>query len=246
MQTQGTPLAESDGHSPDLELKTATGMDLNLPLAGIGSRAYAFLIDWHIRFGLCLLWILAWLGMLSFEIEGLFDSRLHLWGVGILPSLFYMLYHPIVEVFMRGNSPGKMWIGISCVDASGMPPSTGAILLRNIMRLIDGLPAFYGIGTAFVMFTKQQVRLGDMVANTRVVVVSQTSKAALSKLETLRSSGLPPEQAELAQELLERWSSLEEMKRNRYAKQLLKQLNISPKHGDKALHRQLKSLFENK
>jgi hypothetical protein len=40
-------------HAPentDPTLATVEAVDVSLPVAGIGSRSYAFIIDWHIRF----------------------------------------------------------------------------------------------------------------------------------------------------------------------------------------------------
>ena len=34
-------------------------MDVTLPIAGPGTRAYAFIIDWHIRLLVALAWVLA-------------------------------------------------------------------------------------------------------------------------------------------------------------------------------------------
>jgi uncharacterized RDD family membrane protein YckC len=44
--------------SPQITLQTVTGVDVELTIAGPGSRSYAFIIDWHIRLLLALQWIL--------------------------------------------------------------------------------------------------------------------------------------------------------------------------------------------
>jgi len=41
-----------------LVVQAADAVEVALPVAGIGSRSYAFLIDWHIRFLLALAWLL--------------------------------------------------------------------------------------------------------------------------------------------------------------------------------------------
>ncbi len=40
-------------------IRGATGVDLDPPIGGPGSRSYAFLIDWHIRVIVALAWLLA-------------------------------------------------------------------------------------------------------------------------------------------------------------------------------------------
>ena len=42
-----------------LVVTSPTGVDVELAIAGPGSRAYAFLIDWHIRLLAALAWFVA-------------------------------------------------------------------------------------------------------------------------------------------------------------------------------------------
>ena len=55
-------------------------------------------------------------------------------------SLIYLLYHPLVELAMRGRTPGKRMAGVRIVNRQGGTPSSLAILIRNGFRLIDCLP----------------------------------------------------------------------------------------------------------
>ena len=41
---------------PQLNVDSVTGIELSLPVAGPGARAFAFIIDWHIRLVLALAW----------------------------------------------------------------------------------------------------------------------------------------------------------------------------------------------
>lgn len=69
-----------------------------------------------------------------------------------------------------GATVGKRVLGIRVTAADGSAPSSGAIALRNVVRFVDWLPAFYILG-AIVIFAGGQPRrrLGDMAAKTRVV-----------------------------------------------------------------------------
>ncbi len=42
----------------ELNIRGLTGVDMTLPIAGPGTRAYAFIIDWHIRLLVALAWVL--------------------------------------------------------------------------------------------------------------------------------------------------------------------------------------------
>ncbi len=48
-----------------LIVTTPTGVDVELAIAGPGSRAYAFIIDWHVRLLAGLTWFLAATYMLT-------------------------------------------------------------------------------------------------------------------------------------------------------------------------------------
>ena len=68
-------------------------------------------------------------------------------GTVVLPALaIYFLYHPVLELAMRGRTPGKRSAGIHVVTRDGSAPSAGALLVRNVFRLIDSLPVAYGVG----------------------------------------------------------------------------------------------------
>ena len=42
---------------------------------------------------------------------------------------------------MRGRTPGKRIAGVRLVTREGDIPGVGALLLRNVFRLLDSLPA---------------------------------------------------------------------------------------------------------
>ncbi|MEM6710474.1 MAG: RDD family protein [Pseudomonadota bacterium] len=211
--------------SESIVVETATGVQRELTLAGAGSRAYAYAIDWHLRAGLVLLWLaFAWILLPPFRENGGAASAtdLMLWfGV---PVLLYGLYHPVVELASQGGTPGKRMAGLRCVDLDGNRVGSGPILLRNVMRLVDGLPAFYTIGLITVMLSKEQQRLGDMLAGTRIVVAPEDSQRALDALEEVQLSGLAPKDAELVRKVLDRWSTLEPVRRRDVARTLLQRL----------------------
>ena len=42
-------------------------------------------------------------------------------------------------------------------------------MIRNLLRIVDGLPAFYIVGIVCIALTPNKQRVGDMAANTLVV-----------------------------------------------------------------------------
>src|SRR5205807_1315286 len=93
----------------DLTVDSVTGIDVSLPVAGPGARAYAFLLDWHIRLIVALAWFvvgaLLYNGRPSLAPPLSNDAR---WfGTVVAPALaIYFLYHCVLELAMRGSTPG--------------------------------------------------------------------------------------------------------------------------------------------
>src|SRR2546430_9459960 len=98
----------------------------SLPVAGPGARAYAFLLDWHIRLIVALAWFvvgaLLYNGRPSLAPPLSNDAR---WfGTVVAPALaIYFLYHCVLELAMRGSTPGKRMAGVRLVARDGGSPS---------------------------------------------------------------------------------------------------------------------------
>lgn len=215
-----------------LDIQTADAMHLQLPIAGVGGRSYAFIIDWHIRFLFFLLWFIAipllfgqLLNMAEF-FQDVFDSAW--WFILLImgpPVAVYVFYHPVLEWLMKGRTPGKRMAGVRIVTLDGHTPGIGAILIRNVFRLVDSLPAGYLLGLVVAMVTKNAVRIGDIAAGTVLIYEDKVEKNLLQNLNGISArSTVDARQWELVNELLDRWNSLEREKRVRLAAQLLENL----------------------
>ena len=206
--------------APDLVVDSATGVQVNLRIAGPGARAYAFLIDWHIRLILALAWYIIavristgrW--MPTAPVEG--DSSM-LSLVWLPPVTIFFLYHYVLEVAMRGRTPGKRMAGVRIATRDGSAPGVGALLVRNVFRLIDGFPLIYGVGLITTLFTSTHVRVGDMAAGT--LLVYERTDTPLPAL--VESASLDATSSEVLSELLLRWPLLSPQARQRLARALL-------------------------
>jgi len=207
-------------------VRGSTGVDLELPIAGPGSRSYAFIIDWHIRVLLSLAWLLAAALLLNggFTWRSADNSSAAFWI--FLPALIiYVFYHPVLELLMGGQTPGKRKAGIRVVTRDGGIPSAGAILIRNVFRLIDSLPAFYVVGLVATFVSAQRLRIGDMAAGTLLVVDRKAAGRIFTGLSPAAgSAGSDFIAADLAAEILERWPELEKTKRASIARALLRKV----------------------
>lgn len=211
-----------------LHIQSTDALQLELPIAGIGSRSYAFIIDWHIRLILALGWFFLVLIIAAIATGGEEDAffndfwrNLMLWPSAII----YLFYQPLTEILMKGRTPGKRMVGVRIVTTDGRTPGIGALLVRNVFRLVDSLPQFYLVGIVTCGISKQQVRFGDMAAGTLLIHEKRATERELDQmLELGTHSELSPEHFELVQELRLRWFSLTQAARIHLAEQLLEKL----------------------
>ncbi|AGN00861.1 RDD domain containing protein [Salinarchaeum sp. Harcht-Bsk1] len=77
-------------------------------------------------------------------------------------------YHTVLE-WKYGKTLGKYLVGIEAVEADGSVLSLRSSLVRNLLRLIDWLPMFYGIAIVLVAISSDHERLGDRLGGTAVV-----------------------------------------------------------------------------
>jgi uncharacterized RDD family membrane protein YckC len=231
-----------------LRIDSATGIDVSLALAGAGARSYAFVVDWHIRVVLAL----AWYGGGTLLYNYLRDGELSVapplgtnarfFGAVLVPALvLYFLYHPVLELLMRGTTPGKRLAGLRVVRRDGGAPGAGALLVRNVFRMIDSLPVAYGLGLTLVALSREHVRCGDMAAGTLLVYEMPSQGFTLTPAST--AGALDVATAELLAELLARWAGLEVAARAALARSLLKRCGLSAAQlgplDDAALHQAL-------
>jgi uncharacterized RDD family membrane protein YckC len=78
-------------------------------------------------------------------------------------------YHMYFEVRHQGRSPGKRICGLRVVDSRGLPITFQQSFVRNIVRVLDSLPFFYGFGGLTSMVDRHRRRLGDLIADTLVI-----------------------------------------------------------------------------
>jgi uncharacterized RDD family membrane protein YckC len=235
--------------SPELTVDSVTGIDVALPVAGAGARAFAFLIDWVIRLLLALAWYAAAAVIynrdLSLALPPETDAR---WFAGVLaPSLaIYLLYHYVLELIMRGRTPGKRMAGVIIMSRDGSTPSVGALLTRNVFRLIDGLPLFYGLGLIAVVATHEHRRIGDLAAGTLLVYDTAGLRMPVAAHVPLADPRYDAMATELASELLDRWPLLTPQARRQLGLQLLARQGLKTEElrdADEAtLHARLEGL----
>jgi uncharacterized RDD family membrane protein YckC len=142
-----------------LAIATPEGVEVELTLAGIGSRFIAGSIDFTIQ----LIVIIA-LGVILDPAAGA--------GAAIFTSAAFLMiffYDVLFEVLGGGRTPGKRLNGLRVVRSGGRPITLVRSALRNILRIIDILPGFYAVGMTVIFISPKNQRVGDLAAGTHVV-----------------------------------------------------------------------------
>ena len=102
----------------------------------------------------------------------------HRWSSGLfitdpLCIVFLMvmcLYFVVLEGTV-GATLGKWVVGVRVIREDGARPGLAKSVLRNLLRVVDGLPAFNIVGIVLIVHSPEHARVGDRVAGTRVVHV---------------------------------------------------------------------------
>jgi len=170
---------------------TPEGVDLELKIAGSGLRFGALLVD-LILIQLALL--LFWLAMLWIGVASQSDVTEVIWMLGafLLRTFWFIGF----ELGSRAATPGKRLMGIRVVARDGGRLTADAVVARNLIRELEiFLPLMMlGVGVAedavsgwlilagvlwsltlslFLLFNRDRMRMGDLIAGTWVVMAQR-------------------------------------------------------------------------
>jgi uncharacterized RDD family membrane protein YckC len=162
-----------------------TLMNKEIQYAGLGERFLALLVD--------ILLFCACFFPVTRIVKGvwLMSPNDHNWVQGwfisdplCLVLLAIMgLYFVCLEGWL-GATLGKWVLGLRVIGIDGGRAGLWNSIVRNALRLVDGLPAFNLLGVILIQRSRERARFGDRIAGTRVIRVS-------NKLGSLS----PPERA---------------------------------------------------
>jgi uncharacterized RDD family membrane protein YckC len=218
--------------SQKLTIDTPEQTALEYPIAGLGSRFLALLADTGIQIILAIFVIIVGsvvgLGVATFSDLG------PQWVLAIIVFLLFLLnsgYFALFEIFWNGQTPGKRYAEVRVIKDDGRPIGAYEAIVRNALRLVDMLPAMYGIGLVSIFLSKQSKRLGDFVAGT-VVVHEKTLEGVRPYQGAKIDETLPPidasrvtlEEIQLIETFLNRRDSLEPVVRTNMAMQIANRL----------------------
>jgi uncharacterized RDD family membrane protein YckC len=198
-------------------IATPEGLEFEVLLAGLGSRFIAGLADLVIQGILAVILVLVSVAIGGFLIA--------VEAIGLFVIL--LLYPILFEVLGHGRTPGKRLSHLRVLRDDGSPVDLQASAIRNLMRLIDGLPLSYLPTVVSIAVTARNQRPGDLAAGT--VVVREPRVAKPSGRQTrppaavergLETSAVTPQELAAVRHFLARRDSMDPGPRRELSRRL--------------------------
>lgn len=172
-----------------IRVRTTQNVFIEYPIASLGDRIIAYIIDALIITGYQ---IICYLILDELDIQG--ETT---WI--ILFFFPFFLYHPLFEIFMNGQSPGKKQMRIKVVSMDGSSPTIGAYLMRWLFRLVEILLLRGALAMVTIAANGKGQRLGDLAAGTSVVKLVPQHATSAQQVFTLVEEGYQPQYTEVTQ-----------------------------------------------
>ncbi|WP_009633266.1 RDD family protein [Synechocystis sp. PCC 7509] len=162
--------------------QTPESVELEFTLAGIGSRAWALVIDYNVLAAiligfLLIIWVIS--SLLVGSWGSFFGTRnIELWlGAIAFITIFaiYTGYFVFFETLWQGQTPGKRLAKIRVIQDDGRLIGLQQATLRALIRSVDDT---FFVGALLIMLTKKEKRLGDLLAGTIVIQTEVSTNSA--------------------------------------------------------------------
>jgi uncharacterized RDD family membrane protein YckC len=141
-----------------ITVSTPEGVDLDVVVAGLGSRFMSSLVDSTLQ-ALLIIPLLILAGVAEAGV-----------AIASLGGFLVIFGYPVVcDALLDGRTVGRRLTGLRLVTEDGGRVGFLAAAVRNIVRIIDFLPGAYSVGALAVIVSTRNQRVGDMAAGTLVV-----------------------------------------------------------------------------
>ncbi len=166
----------STARTHEIIIQTPEGVAFSLPLAGPIRRFLALIID---------LACISAIGKGITILAGLMGLISEDFSQAMAVLLFFIVsigYGILLEWFFGGQTFGKRVFGLRVADIGGLQLKPNQIIIRNLLRAVDTLPAFYLMGGFFCLGSRYAQRLGDLAANTIVIKSSKIASPQIDRI----------------------------------------------------------------
>jgi uncharacterized RDD family membrane protein YckC len=100
--------------------------------------------------------------------DGSVNAQLSGLGIPVYAAVALGYYYVLEAT--TGRTLGKRLLGLRVVSETNEPPTSRAIAVRTLFRLVDALPVLYLVGFVTMLAARpRNRRIGDLVAKTMVV-----------------------------------------------------------------------------
>jgi uncharacterized RDD family membrane protein YckC len=144
-------------------VRTPENVTFEFEVARLGSRALAWGVD-----------VLVMLALITTAAQ-LMNSLVAVGG-GLATALLFVViflvqwwYAALLEWGWGGQTLGKRVVGLRTLSDRGLRISFAQAVVRNLVRVVDLLPALYLVGGVTTLLDRHGRRLGDLAAGTIVV-----------------------------------------------------------------------------
>jgi uncharacterized RDD family membrane protein YckC len=206
----------SGAAAPDSESEgSVLGLDnvsLTLPIAGVGSRVLAGLLDYLILGAIQIVWLFVLGGsMILGGSRGWWSWGIYLVGVFLID----WGYFSASEILLSQQTLGKRAVQLRVVTREGGTPSVSSLLLRNLVRWVDLM-----VGVVLIALDPLGRRLGDRLAGTLVVHEVHRPEFVISRVP----NGWGPAEISVVESLFEREREMDPHRAEQLAERLLESL----------------------
>ena len=160
------------GLPQELVIHTPENAEIRVPLAGMFSRATAFVYDLGIQVALLVVEHIVFIMILD---NVRWRSSL-LYHLGVVQGFYLIVvfvtifgYYTFYELFKNGQTPGKKAYGLRVVSLGGQQVGLFSSFLRNFLRIADFMPFLFFAGVVSTLITERHQRIGDLFAGTVVI-----------------------------------------------------------------------------
>lgn len=224
-----------------LQVATPERVTVDLPLAGLGSRAMAYLVDVALLGAVTLVVYFLVTLLIPDPVNAVLGLSSLVRTISAAVLFFGLwIFWTAFEVAWNGQSPGKRLVRIRVVQADGSPTTVFASAVRNLLRIVDFLPVCYPVGVISMLIDRKHRRLGDLLAGT---VLVRDEKVDLQAYESMQATQVEVNLLELSAQFLKRFDSLEPEARLRIARKLAAklELTVDPAASGEALRELIKT-----
>jgi len=156
-----------------IEIQTAQNVNIEYPIASVGERVVAAIIDQLIMVGYIIAMIFLYIWILNITEGTSMYFPVAYFVIWFLPVFFYQL---LCETFLNGQSFGKKLMKMRVVKLDGSQAGIGSYFLRWILAPIDIYFTYGSVGLVTMIVNGKGQRLGDLAAHTTVVKLKAEAK----------------------------------------------------------------------